>query len=82
MTKCKCNICSLPKEWRKALNDCNVKTWSSGMNSSDMGIEFGVDNLIDFVGIVKGLPLPKKPKKSKANFADMKKQVKEIISNE
>ena len=52
------------------------------MNSSDMGIEFGVDNLIDFVGIVKGLPLPKKPKKSKANFADMKKQVKEIISNE
>jgi hypothetical protein len=66
-------MCSLPKEWRKALSDCNVQTWSSGMDSSDMGIEFGVDNLIDFVGMVKNLPLPVKPKKSKANLAEMKK---------
>lgn len=48
--KCNCNICQLPKEWRKALDELDVQTWSSGMDSSDMGIEFGVDNLIDFVG--------------------------------
>lgn len=54
---CACNVCRLPASWKKAL-DKYASVWGSVKEAEDMGLEFGVPTLIEFVKAVKDEPIP------------------------
>jgi hypothetical protein len=75
--KCDCNICRLPDSWKRAL-DKYASVWGSGKEANDMGLEFGVPTLIEFVKAIKDEPIPDIKLKKKPLLKQLRKTAKDI----
>jgi hypothetical protein len=78
---CKCNMCRLPDSWKKAL-DKYAMTWQSGKEAEDMGLEFGVPNLIKFVKAIKDEPLPDIKLKHRKLMREMQDEVNDLVATD
>ena len=77
MKKCNCNLCTLPDEWKKLLSKY-AQVWSSACDSSDMGIEFGIVKLFNFIEESRKLEIPKLKHKTKSRLKELKKIMTEL----